>query len=434
MRVKKVELKDYKRFKHLCIELPEEAKLIVLTGPNGCGKSSIFEAFNTRSRSSISRQDGLIYEQDSEYHLNTRKDVSTHQHYPLNENIIIELYDALDKSVPTNISTPEFIIRSAYRCSADFQVSQFGGNDHAFDAGAPQRLIDIDARVEDNYKKILSASINDLFSPENNDVSAKTIKDKIIGTIRDAVSKIFPDLILSDLGANPMSQGTFRFTKGVTADFHYKNLSGGEKAVFDLLLDFIIKSKSAPNTIFCIDEPELHMHNKIQAKFLEVLFAQIPNNGQLWITTHSVGIIRKAVDLWKENKQQVIFIDLHDKDLDNSLTVTPVTPSQNFWKIVFDTNLGDLANLMLPKQIILCEGDPKNDSKKTKENKEFDAEIYNKIFSNSYPDTKFISLGSQSEVKNKGLLAAWLLKSLASEVKIIRFIDRDDHNDEEIAK
>ena len=305
MRVKKIELKDYKRFKHVTIELKKDAKLIILIGSNGCGKSSIFDAFNTWSNARKTRRDGHIYEQDSEYHLNTKNDANV-SNYPLHKNITIELYDTIDSHLPI------FNIRTAYRCSADFRVNSFSTNDHIFDAKAPLRLIDIDARVEDNYKKILSNSINDLYDPQYDSTNAKTIKDKIIGKIRNAMKEIFPDLTLSDLGVNPMSEGTFRFTKTAAKDFHYKNLSGGEKAVFDLLLDFIIKSESSSNSIFCIDEPELHMHTKIQAKFLEVLVNQIPNNGQLWIATHSVGIIRKAVDLWKIDKEQIVFLDLHN--------------------------------------------------------------------------------------------------------------------------
>ena len=46
MKIKKIHLKNFKRFTDLTIdEIPETAKLVVLIGANGCGKSSLFDAF-----------------------------------------------------------------------------------------------------------------------------------------------------------------------------------------------------------------------------------------------------------------------------------------------------------------------------------------------------------------------------------------------------
>ena len=45
MKIKRVELDNYKRFTSLVInEIPETARLVVLIGPNGAGKSSLFDA------------------------------------------------------------------------------------------------------------------------------------------------------------------------------------------------------------------------------------------------------------------------------------------------------------------------------------------------------------------------------------------------------
>ena len=46
MQIKSVTLTNFKRFTNLHIQnIPETAKLVVLLGPNGCGKTSLFEAF-----------------------------------------------------------------------------------------------------------------------------------------------------------------------------------------------------------------------------------------------------------------------------------------------------------------------------------------------------------------------------------------------------
>ena len=44
MRIKTIQLKGYKRFYDLTIDLMENPKrIIALVGPNGCGKSSVFD-------------------------------------------------------------------------------------------------------------------------------------------------------------------------------------------------------------------------------------------------------------------------------------------------------------------------------------------------------------------------------------------------------
>ena len=50
MRIKKIELTGFKRFHKLTIDLGREPKkVIALVGPNGCGKSSVFDAFEVYS-------------------------------------------------------------------------------------------------------------------------------------------------------------------------------------------------------------------------------------------------------------------------------------------------------------------------------------------------------------------------------------------------
>ena len=51
MRITKVELKNFKRFTDLTIDgIPPDAKLVLLIGSNGAGKSSVFDAFESMNR------------------------------------------------------------------------------------------------------------------------------------------------------------------------------------------------------------------------------------------------------------------------------------------------------------------------------------------------------------------------------------------------
>ena len=45
MKIKRISLLAYKRFLNLHIELGDHpARIVALVGPNGCGKSSVFDA------------------------------------------------------------------------------------------------------------------------------------------------------------------------------------------------------------------------------------------------------------------------------------------------------------------------------------------------------------------------------------------------------
>ncbi len=92
----------------------------------------------------------------------------------------------------------------------------------------------------------------------------------------------------------PEGRGTFYFEKGTAKKYNFVNLSGGEKAAFDLLLDFIIRREFYPNAAMCIDEPEAHMGLSVQSKLLKILYELIPENSQLWLGTHSIGILRTS--------------------------------------------------------------------------------------------------------------------------------------------
>ena len=94
----------------------------------------------------------------------------------------------------------------------------------------------------------MSLTLSNVYDTSFDNESVKTLRERIIGRVRNSVKNVFEDLELSSIG-DPLSNGSFFFTKGTAQDFHYKNLSAGEKAAFDLILDIIIKSEYFDNTI-----------------------------------------------------------------------------------------------------------------------------------------------------------------------------------------
>jgi len=250
----------------------------------------------------------------------------------------------------------------------------------------PMRLILPESRVSENYQRLAAESFDALYDPAQKKKTAEEITDSLIGEIRLAMREVFDDLIL-DGPTNPVSGGTFRFTKGGASGFHYKNLSGGEKAAFDLLVDFIVKKRSFNDTIFCIDEPELHMHTRLQARLLKQLVKLIPDNCQLWISTHSIGMARMASQLYSEDSEAVAFLDFHDLNFDNPVTLSPSQPDRRYWKNMFSTALDDLAELVTPRNVVLCEGKKLGGAGRKPS---FDVSVYREIFKNRATDLEFL--------------------------------------------
>ena len=68
MKIKSIHLKDFKRFTDLKIEgIPEKVKLVVMIGPNGCGKSSVFDALHAYRFSYLSSDGEMNFEGSSHY-------------------------------------------------------------------------------------------------------------------------------------------------------------------------------------------------------------------------------------------------------------------------------------------------------------------------------------------------------------------------------
>lgn len=419
MKIKKIELKGFKRFTNVTIEdIPSTAKLIVLIGPNGSGKTSLFEAFKQFS----SRYGGLRHDNDINY-------LSKGNAEFLNtwtENIKISFHDK--NKLEQSEYRKAFYFRSAHRNEADFNVSSLQKMGSALESQSLMRLIDNDSKVSDNYHRIVSHSIEKLYSGENDTQTVKQLRDELIGKIRKSLLNVFGNLTLNGPG-DPLRNGTFFFEKGIIKNFHFKNLSGGEKAAFDLIVDLIVKQTEFDDTVFCIDEPDLHMHTKLQGQLLNEMFSLVPSNSQLFISTHSIGMIKKAVELQRINPNEVCFIDFHEQDFDQSVIIKPVEVTRELWQKTLAVALDDMAELVVPRKIVICEGHPLNTNSK---NKEFDAQCLRKIFNVEHSDTDFISVGGNNNIIHDKLDFVTAMKAITKGIQFIKLVDLDDRSTEEI--
>ena len=140
---------------------------------------------------------------------------------------------------------------------------------------------------------------------------------------------------------------------------------------------------------------------------------------------HSVGMMRRARDIAAANPGNVAFLDFGDRNFDEVPVIEPTTPNRNFWRRAYKVALDNLATLVVPKRIVTCAGHPIRDTKPGR-NHGHDAACYNAIFGDDYPNTHFVSIGSDQQIiGDKGGLAE-ALRLLIGGVAVTRLIDRDD--------
>jgi predicted ATPase len=420
MKIKEIRITDFKRFTKLNISnLSNSIKLVVLVGPNGSGKSSLFEAFNH-----FYRYKGFSNTGDKDYL--EKKGTLNISNYWYDNKVELDFHDT--EEIKKEEIKNKFYFRTAYRNEPDFSISELKNQKNPTENPKLSSLSINDITVSENYQRLISQTLEGVFDKSNNSKSVENFREEIIGKIQNSLGNVFDDLNLSSIG-DPLANGSFYFEKGNSKDFHYKNLSAGEKSVFDLILDVIIKSKYFPNAIYCIDEPEAHMHTRLQSKLLAELYRLIPENSQLWIATHSIGMLKMAEELENENPNSVTFLDFDNRDFDSEEIILPAKISKSIWNKFFELALSDFSKLISHRQIVFCEG-----TQKGRKCQNFDAQIYSKIFEEKYHDTTFVSIGSCNEIEDLENQSVKLVSNILKASNIIKFVDRDDKSKTEIAE
>ena len=418
MKIKSIKLKDFKRFTDLTIkEIPETAKLMVMIGPNGCGKSSALEGmqFLRRARGFHGFSGTTDYYSKSDTQ-------NLHDFNRLIDNIDIEFHG---KSLSSQDDWKKgFQVRSSYRNDPTVESNQPHPSALNYQEQKQHRMTENDASVMANYGWLQSQWAEMSSHIEGSEETGKSLQDKVFGRLRDAVGRLFnnPKLVLMGLG-NLYERQIFQFKKGASREFSYLNLSSGEKAVLDLLLDLIVAKDKFDDTVFAIDEPEAHIHTKFQGPLLEELYNLIPDNSQLWIATHSVGMVRQAQDLWRNDQDSVVFLDFgkddsgQDRNFDDKVEITPAKPGPNLWGQTYDVALGDFSELIASEHYVFCEGE------------DFDEECYQHIFMERFPVTRFISIGGRNNVVNA---VSKLKGKIAKAAKVSGIIDKDRATEQEV--
>jgi len=140
MRIKSIRMRNFKRFTDLMIrDIPESAKLVVVVGPNGCGKSSLFDALLNWYRYSTQRSSSeeLYYRKNPEkpFQWDRSVEVMLHKEVEIKEGCIY--------------------VRTAHRNEPDFSIQNFRKPENPVNPFYGRRLIDDDKSVASNYQRLV---------------------------------------------------------------------------------------------------------------------------------------------------------------------------------------------------------------------------------------------------------------------------------------
>lgn len=412
MRIRLLRLVDFKRFRDLTIQLGDApTKIVALVGPNGCGKSSIFDAFEER----LKDLKGANYAPPAEY-LWRGAYTGLQGAYQKNEAVRI----TPDRD-PPDFRRDSFYIRSSYRFTPRLDVNELRKQPDALqDQVRPGSTSELDGRLTENYQRLQGQLIS---AYESGDKTGRQVRDELTGKVNGILEQIL-DIRISSIGNIMDGKGKLYFDKGASRAFPYDNLSSGEKEVVDLILDLVVKVDQYKDTVFAIDEPELHINTAVQRRLIVELEKLIPDSCQLWVATHSIGFLRA---LQAELRDKTTVIDLSNVDLDSPVVVHPMPKTRQNWSRVFATALDDLTGLVAPNRIYYCEGRAEPGPRGYEQG--LDAVVYNQIFGGTHVDVLFVSSGGSTEPQKYAGIALKVLSKAFAEVQLFVLRDKDIRGD-----
>lgn len=473
MKIQSIKLQNFKKFSNLTIgNLPDTVKLVVLLGPNGCGKSSLIESMEVARKIYGFHQ---IPWSDSNFDYYIKHDKGISKVYPQpGEDLRIETqlsqlsfhgtYYVRNLANPFEVRlqslrhipqvtldlVKEYFINIEFHNQTDYNKDEWmncfnvrtpyrnigtqGGSNDSTDLKQRtwQRLVDGDPFFISNWRTLCSQWIkesSDFIVRGDYNRWNQIISDTFV-PIEDSLKAVLGgNWKIKNLGDLKQNRG-FIFEKD-SITLTLDQLSSGESAVVDLVLNHIvIKKEFGDEVIYVIDEPELHVASAVRGKLIEELFRLTPDKGQLWVSTHSIEVLEKSLELYNKDPSLIAFLDFTGKNFDQEETLIPIEPTERMRSRVLDHSIGNLKDRLLPETIVFCEGE-----QETKRGEYPDEVYYRKIFEGRWPIVDFRSVGGKKDVDKEIDSSTYVSRFIEKKnVKILGLRDRDDLSDTEIIR
>ena len=332
MLIQKLELKNFKRFTDLTIDLSgekETPKLVLLIGANGSGKSCVFDAFQKCKLRLITTDNPTSYfvknwsEGEGQYQIIINQ----------NNNYEFNFYGLTAFRYIPSITKSQIGGRTAneYKLFIEEEKDKFDQNIDILFSRLIASLSDKNDNFAQDFETKIKSGFSNIFGNSANSLNFEKYESPIIGQ-------------------TPVK---FLFSKGQSKNIDYSYLSAGEKMIFIILFDLYLNVLGLENTIVYLDELDSHLNTSLQKNLLkEITENWIPDSCQLWTASHSLGFIQYATEY-----DRGVVIDLDNLDFDITQKLLPRPNDLDVYEIAVPKNI--LKRIFGDRKIIYVEN--KND-------------------------------------------------------------------------
>jgi AAA15 family ATPase/GTPase len=378
MRISHLRIENFKNLK--LFEMDQIPDIIVLGGPNGVGKSSVFEAI------------GFAKERIQPYYSTQfadqlkKKVVSANADFAKIEIIFQLSKEELEYLQSSHNNQEQYVLKlkidkmgnvMEQHCPEDlrrlFQISdrknypQLGIIEYidAHRIFVPQELQDIQISFndfKDRQQRFLSSNI------KYNNVKQLLLKLYILDqklVIKELkkgnpidpnfefpnmkkIEKLFEFIPPKEFDDIDTDSRPIKFNiKTPMGSIDLDDLSSGEKEILFVFAELL--QLNLNNSIILFDEPDLHLNERIQYKVIQLL-KELGNGNQIWISTHSTALINSA-----EN-DSIYRI----KNFEGENQVARIIDKDQKIELFYDI-VGDKSILTLGEKIIFVEGEEQSD-------------------------------------------------------------------------
>lgn len=369
MKIAQIQLKNFKRFTDLRIDLGNSApKLVLLIGANGSGKSGVFDAFEFTSkyhdRVEHRRWQGrkvekYYFKKEGESQIKLTFNNSGYYWSIVNDDGSLESVNS-----GANLNELSFYGRSAVRYLPRITRTVLGETiDVASNSDKPAYYIDVDVRFENDIDILAKRVLDQILKAIGNFSEVKDLHITqfeevtiFLGKVNGAFSRVFGENTATSLkfmGPLTPADGEstkLMFSKGETQNMNYDLLSSGEKEVVNILFNLFVRTPIYQDTIYFFDELDAHLHTSLQYNLLkEIVENWIPDHCQIWTATHSLGFIQYA-----QSSADAAIIDFDNHDFDLPVVLSP-QKTQEIFDIAVPKDA--LKVLFKDKKLIFCENE-----------------------------------------------------------------------------